>query len=47
VKGTEASFGVVTLEEPLISDIKNLWKDEAIQKAYARQNEFQLNDSAA
>lgn len=28
------------------ADIKKVWKDEAIQKAYNRRHEFQLLDSA-
>lgn len=30
----------------IAADIKALWSDEGVQKAYARQSEFQLNDSA-
>jgi len=37
--------GVLTSE--IASDIKALWTDEGIRAAYARQSEFQLNDSAA
>jgi len=36
--------GNVTLA--IANDVKTLWKDEGILKAYERQNEFQLNDSA-
>jgi GTPase SAR1 family protein len=35
-----------TLSPAIAADIKALWADEGIQKGYARQNEFQLNDSA-
>ena len=28
-------------------DLKLLWKDAGIQRAYARRSEFQLDDSAA
>jgi len=31
---------------PIAADVSKLWKDEGVQKAYARQSEFQLNDSA-
>jgi hypothetical protein len=30
----------------LAESILELWRDEAIQSAYGRRNEFQLNDSA-
>eukprot|EP01095_Lingulamoeba_sp_RSL-Kostka_P015521 TRINITY_DN716_c0_g1_i1.p1 TRINITY_DN716_c0_g1~~TRINITY_DN716_c0_g1_i1.p1 ORF type:complete len:351 (-),score=127.78 TRINITY_DN716_c0_g1_i1:215-1267(-) len=34
--------------EEVANDIKNLWTDEAVQKAYSkRDKEFQLNDSAS
>jgi len=35
------------LTKEMASDIKALWKDEAIQSAYAQSNKFQLTDSAA
>lgn len=35
-----------TITANIAADIKALWSDEGIQKAYARQSEFQLNDSA-
>jgi len=34
------------LTATLAEDILKLWEDEAIQSAYTRRNEFQLNDSA-
>jgi hypothetical protein len=34
-----------TWTEELATDIGILWKDEGIQKAYMRRNEFQLDDS--
>ncbi len=34
------------LTASLAEDILKLWDDEAIQAAYKRRNEFQLNDSA-
>jgi GTPase SAR1 family protein len=34
------------LTPEMVADIKGLWKDDGIQQAYARQNEFQLIDSA-
>jgi len=43
IKGAEVS----TFSPDLTDTIKTLWKDEGIQQAYARQSEFQLNDSAA
>mmetsp|Transcript_9591 Transcript_9591/g.13203 ORF Transcript_9591/g.13203 Transcript_9591/m.13203 type:complete len:356 (+) Transcript_9591:128-1195(+) len=35
-----------TLTKDIASDIKALWADEGIKRAFERQNEFQLNDSA-
>jgi len=32
--------GTVTTQ--IANDVKNLWKDEGIQKAYERQNEFSI-----
>jgi len=46
IKNAEPAYGNISLEE-LAPDIKTLWKDESIRKAYSRQSEFQLNDSAA
>jgi len=43
VKGADT----VTFTPELTDTMKQLWKDEGIQQAYARQSEFQLNDSAA
>jgi len=43
VKGAEVS----TFTPDLTDTIKALWKDEGIQQAFARQSEFQLNDSAS
>jgi len=37
--------GILTPE--IVADIKVLWADPGIRQAYARQSEFQLNDSAA
>jgi len=36
-----------TLSPEMAADIRNLWSDHGIKKAYSRQSEFQLNDSAA
>jgi len=41
----ESSYG--SLPADLVRDVKALWADNAIRKAYERQAEFQLNDSAA
>jgi len=35
-----------TITSAIANDIKKLWGDEGVQRAYSRQNEFQLNDSA-
>jgi len=35
-----------TITVAIASDVKELWADPGIQKAYQRQHEFQLNDSA-
>lgn len=43
VKGAD----IVTFTPELTDTMKQLWKDEGIQQAYARQSEFQLNDSAS
>ena len=40
-------FSGTSLSKALVQDIKTLWKDDAIQKAYSRQSEFQIFDSAA
>jgi len=37
---------VESLSPEIAKDIKCLWSDPGIRKAYERQNEFQLNDSA-
>jgi hypothetical protein len=34
------------LNASISNDVKRLWNDSAIQQAFARQSEFQLNDSA-
>jgi hypothetical protein len=34
------------LNEQVASDVRSLWADEGIQKAFSRYAEFQLNDSA-
>jgi hypothetical protein len=34
------------LDEQVASDVRSLWADEGIQKAFSRYAEFQLNDSA-
>jgi len=47
VKNAEPAYGSFSLED-LKADVTLLWKEEeAIKNAYARQSEFQLNDSAA
>jgi len=43
----DASFASGELTKALAQDILTLWKDKGIKKAYTRQNEFQLGDSAA
>jgi len=35
-----------TITKSIANDVKVLWEDAGIQQAYARQSEFQLNDSA-
>jgi hypothetical protein len=35
------------LNKEMAADFKELWSDAGIQKAFHRQNEFQLTDSAA
>ncbi|KAL6063563.1 G-protein alpha subunit [Balamuthia mandrillaris] len=35
------------MTQQIAADIKTLWQDEGIRSAFARSNEFQLNDSAA
>jgi len=42
----DPSYFPGTLNVAIGGDLKALWTDEGIQKAYARQSEFQLNDSA-
>jgi hypothetical protein len=34
------------LTDQVISDVRALWADDGIQKAFSRYAEFQLNDSA-
>jgi GTPase SAR1 family protein len=46
VKNAEPAYGSFSLED-IRADILALWKEDAIKSAYARQNEYQLNDSAA
>jgi len=42
----DPSYFPGTLNPSIGGDVKSLWADEGIQKAYGRQSEFQLNDSA-
>jgi GTPase SAR1 family protein len=35
------------VSEEVAQAIKTLWREDAVQKAFAKQNQFQLNDSAA
>jgi len=44
---SDSNYFSGNLTPELAADIKALWADPGIQKAYERQNEFQLNDSAA
>jgi len=44
---SDSNYFSGTLNAELAGDIRSLWTDPGIQKAYERQNEFQLNDSAA
>jgi len=45
-KFEEEAFFAATIDPEWGIEIQSLWKDESIQKAYLRRNEFQLNDSA-
>ena len=49
-KRAQNYFEINALETNLSSDIKNdikeLWKDPAVQKAWKRNGEFQLHDSS-
>jgi len=42
----DPSYFSGTITQSIASDIKVLWQDSGVQKAYGRQSEFQLNDSA-
>lgn len=46
IRGTDTQFSG-NLSPETTADIKLLWSDSGIRKVYSRQNEFQLNDSAA
>jgi len=46
IAAIDAQFFAGTLTTDMAADIKALWADSAIRQSYARQNEFQLNDSA-
>lgn len=47
IRESDPSFYSGNLTPEIAADIKSLWADEGIQKAFARQSEFQLNDSAS
>ena len=42
-----ASVILNNLSGDMIKDLKSLWADKGIQKAFDRRNQFQLTDSAA
>jgi len=42
----EQSYFIGVITPAIASDMKILWSDPGVQKAYSRQAEFQLNDSA-
>jgi len=47
IRESDANYFSGNLTKETAAEIKALWQDEGIKKAYSRQNEFQLNDSAA
>jgi len=47
IRESDANYFSGNLTKETAAEIKALWQDDGIKKAYSRQNEFQLNDSAA